>query len=170
MTHKHSLFQEFGFSSADHFFTSLFRPNLLNISLPTAAFGSIIESIFGLKWVVVLAFVVLLTLELVSGIFASWIEGKEITSKRMKAFLMMLFVWLVSLFILNAFRCNFEETSSLHVVFDYLFNAVLLFVNVIYFKSIWENAGRIMNKKGEFKKLINIFNSKQVEKKDEDMG
>lgn len=81
----------------------------------------------------------------------------------------MLFVWLVVLFILNAFKGAFEETDSMHVVFEYLFNAVLLFVNVIYFKSIWENAGRIMNKKDEFKKLINIFNSKQVSK-DEDMG
>lgn len=166
-----SIFHEFGFKSSDHFLTSLLRPNLLSISLPTAAIGSLIETVFGLKWIVVLAFVVLLTVELVSGIGASWIEGKEITSKRMKAFVLMLFVWLTSLFILNAFRSNFDETHSLYVVFDYLFNAVLLFVNVIYFKSIWENAGRIMNKKGEFKKLINIFNSKQVDKKeDEDMG
>lgn len=169
MTH-HSLYQEFGFKSADQFITSLLRPNLLNISIPFAAVGSLIETMFGLKWLVVVAFVALLSLELTSGIFASWIEGQKITSKRMKAFLMMLFVWLVVLFILNTFRGAFEETHSLYVVFDYLFNAVLLFVNVIYFKSIWENAGRIMNKKDEFKKLINIFNSKQVDKKDEDLG
>lgn len=166
---QHSLFHEFGFKSADQFITSLLRPNLLSISIPTAALGSLIETVFGLKWIVVLAFVLLLTIELISGIFASCIEGQKITSKRMKAFLMMLFVWLVVLFILNAFKGAFEETDSMHVVFEYLFNAVLLFVNVIYFKSIWENAGRIMDKKDEFKKLINIFNSKQVSK-DEDMG
>lgn len=165
----HSLYHEFGFKSADQFLTSLIRPNLLNISIPFAAIGSMIECIFGLKWTVVVAFVFLLTLELVSGIFASYIEGQKITSKRMKAFLMMLFVWLVVLFILNAFRSAFVESDEMHVVFEYLFNGVLLFVNVIYFKSIWENAGRIMNKKDEFKKLISIFNSKQVSK-DENMG
>lgn len=160
MIEKHLTFmQELGFNSFEQFKISLLRPNLLNITLPIAAIGPFVEMVFGLKTAAVIAFVALLTVELVSGIFASWTEGQKITSKRMKAFLMMLFVWLVVLFILNTFKRSFEG-QDIHTVFEYLFNAVLLFVTSIYFKSIWENAGRIMGKKDEFKNLISIFGKK----------
>ena len=135
------------------------RPKLLNMSVPVAAIGSCLEMIFGLKPIVLIAFIFLLTVELVSGICASWMEKKPITSKRLKAFLMMLFVWLAALFILNVFRYQYEG-EMMEYVFEYLYNAVILFVNVIYFKSIWENAGRIMDKKDEFSRLKSIFNRK----------
>ena len=163
---KDNVLTEFGFNSIEHFRNSLIRPNLFNVSIPVAIFGGMIENLFGVKAVFLIAFVALLTLELTSGIFASWIEGQKITSKRMKSFLMMLFVWLVVLFILNTFKCSFSEDNSMYLTFEYLFNAVILFVNVIYFKSIWENAGRIMDKKDEFKKLINIFNTKKLKNED----
>lgn len=150
---------EFGFCNVDHFTESLLRPKLMTFSIPFSMMGASLQFIFGFKPIVLLAFVMLLTLELASGIFASWIEGRKITSKRMKAFLMMLFVWLVTLFILNSFKYHFEGEFMEHV-FDYLFTAVVLFVNVIYFKSIWENAGRIMERKNEFRKMVKIFTQK----------
>jgi phage-related holin len=113
----------------EHFFSSLLRPKLLALTIPFAAIGGFIDYIFGLQPIVFTAFVALLTIELVSGIFASWIEGKEITSKRMKAFLMMLFVWLVVLFIINAFHQAYEATD-IGFVFHYLFDVVIIFVNL----------------------------------------
>lgn len=159
MSKTFNFLPEFGFCNIDQFITSLLRPKLMSISIPISMMGATLEFIFGLKPIVLLAFVMLLTLELMSGIFASWIEGKRITSKRMKSFLMMLFIWLVILFILNSFRYHFEG-KFMEYIFDYLFTAVLIFVNVIYFKSIWENAGRIMNRKTEFKKIGKVFTTK----------
>ncbi len=154
-----SFLTEFGFSTHSNFLESLFRPKLLHITIPASIIGSFIEKIFGLQPIVFIAFIVLLSAELVSGIFASWIEHVPITSRRMKSFLMMLFVWLCVLFILNAFQYQFEG-GALEQVFNYLFNAVIVFVNIIYFKSIWENAGRIMDKIEEFNKLSDIFYKK----------
>ena len=154
-----SLFHEFGFCNVEQFTESLLRPKLLSISVPISFMGATLQFIFGLKPIVLTAFVALLTLELISGIFASWIEGRKITSKRMKSFLMMLFVWLVTLFILTRFKEHFKG-NVIESVFDYLFTAVVLFVNVIYFKSIWENAGRIMDRRQEFRQLRKVFLNK----------
>ena len=159
MSKMSSLIHEFGFCNVDQFTESLLRPKLMSFSVPFSIMGASLQLIFGLKPIVLIAFVMLLTLELLSGIFASWIEGRKITSKRMKSFLMMLFVWLVTLFILTGFKEHFKG-NVLEAVFEYLFTAVVLFVNVIYFKSIWENAGRIMNRKEEFKELRKLFASK----------
>lgn len=150
---------EFGFVDMSHFWNSLIRPKLFLLSIPIAAIGGFIDYLFGLQPIVFVAFVCLLTLELVSGIFASWIEMKPITSKRMKAFLMMLFVWLMALFIINQLHQAYEG-KEIGFVFHYLFDAVIIFVNVIYFKSIWENAGRIMGRIKEFKSLSEIFERK----------
>lgn len=147
---------EFGFLDYDHFWGSLIRPKLFALTIPIATIGGFIDYLFGLQPLIFCAFVCLLTIELISGIFASWIEKKPITSKRMKAFLMMLFVWLVVLFILNAFR----QLQNIGFVFSYLFDAVIIFVSTIYFKSIWENAGRIMDKWKEFKSLAATFTQK----------
>lgn len=150
---------EFGFIDYDHFFNSLLRPKLTYLTIPIAAIGGFIDYLFGLQPIVFVAFVLLLSIELISGIFASWIENKPITSKRMKSFLMMLFVWLIVLFILNTFQSSYEG-SEIGFIFHYLFDAVLIYVNVIYFKSIWENMGRISSKKKEFGSLSDIFSRK----------
>lgn len=159
MSKTFSFLTEFGFCSLSQFIESLFRPKLLNVSIPVAFMGAFCNLVFGLEPIVLLAFVSLLMLELASGIFASIVEGRKITSKRMKSFLMMLFVWLVVLFILNSFKIHYSHTV-LESVFNYLFNAVVIFVNVIYFKSIWENAGRIMDRKDEFQKISETFSEK----------
>jgi magnesium-transporting ATPase (P-type) len=156
---KFDSIQEFGFCNIEQFFQSLVRPNLLSISIPAAIIGGFTQLCFGVEPIVLIAFVALLTLEVSSGIFASAMEGKKITSKRMKSFLMMLFVWLVALFILHTFEVHFED-QFLENIFNYLFTATLVFVNVIYFKSIWENAARIMDKKSEFKKFSRMFENK----------
>jgi phage-related holin len=154
-----SIFNEFGFINAKAFYNSLVRPNFLNISVPFAAISAAIDFMFGMQPIVLLAFVALLSLELVSGIFAAWIEGQKITSKRMKAFLMMLFVWLVVLFIIHIFAVQYNG-NLVNGIFSYLFDAVVLFVCSIYFRSIWENMSRIWGKKEDFKKIIEIFSKK----------
>ena len=154
-----ALVHEFGFCNVEQFTESLLRPKLMSFSVPFSFMGASLQFLFGFKPIVLMAFVALLTLELISGIFASWVEGRKITSKRMKSFLMMLFVWLVTLFILKAFKDHFVGNILEHV-FDYLFTSVVVFVNVIYFKSILENAGRIMERKQEFSKFRKLFINK----------
>lgn len=165
MERHHHYLTEFGFNDFGHFFTSLIRPKLLPLSIPLTITISFFDKVFGLQPVVFIAFLALLFLELFTGICASYIEGQKITSKRMKSFLIMLFVWLIVLFILNTFKHSFEDTQ-MGVVFSYLFDGVVIFVNVIYFKSIWENMGRISGKKAEFGKLSNLFSDKLEKEED----
>lgn len=158
---------EFGFINFEKFIDSLMRPKLMPLTIPLAMIGKYIEYLFGLREVVFIAFGAMLTLELASGIGASWIEGNKISSKRSKSFLMMLFVWLVVLFILNSFK-NMAESVLISTAFSYLFDFTIIYVTGIYFISIIENIGRIMDRRNEFKRLSDIFRLKLIKKEEDD--
>jgi len=153
-----SFIEEFGFKDSHQFYNSLLRPKLLSSTVPIATIGGFIERLFGLEPIILIAFVALLTLELITGISASKIEGQKITSKRMKAFLLMFFVWLTILFILHQFSKLDNVVAA--TAFDYLFYSTIFFVGVIYLKSVFENVSRIIDKKEDMRRLINIFDKK----------
>lgn len=159
MPHRYALIHDLGFCGLNHLFVSLIRPSLLTSILPSAALVGLCEFFFGLKPLVLLAFVILLTVELGSGIAASWLEGKRITSRRMKAFIVMVTIWMFILFIINMFRFQFLE-HWIGAIFDYLFVVVILYANTIYFTSIWENMGRISQNRNRFKEISNHFSNK----------
>jgi len=158
MNRYFSWITEFGFPDLDHFISSLIRPKLLPLSIPLSVVGGFLEYIFGLEPIILIAFAALLTLELGTGIAAAWLEGQKITSKRMKSFLIMFFVWLVVLFILHQFSTL--DNILIATAFDYLFYTTIFFVSIIYLKSVFENGSRIMGSKKDLKKLVDVFDKK----------
>ena len=152
----------FGFCSWDSFMQSLIRPEMAKANITLSATIGMCEFLFGIKPMVLIAFVALLTLELFSGIMASLLEGRRITSRRMRSFGVMMIIWLIALFIVHQFKVHF---SGLYVesIFNYLFVVIILYANAVYFKSIWENAARIsgsMRHKDLFKKMSEKFGDK----------
>lgn len=152
----------FGFCSWDSLLQSLLRPEMARVNIVLSATLGMCEILFGIKPIVLLAFVALLTLELFSGIMASLIEGRRITSRRMRSFGVMMVIWLIALFIVHQFKVHFEG-RAVSMIFDYLFVVVILYANAVYFKSIWENAARIrggIQDKDLFKKMGEKFGDK----------
>jgi hypothetical protein len=74
---------------------------------------SMVEIVFGLNGVTIIAFAVLLTLELVTGIQAARKRGEAIQSKRMGRFTFKLIVFLALMFVLNAFAEQFSEKNEM---------------------------------------------------------
>lgn len=151
-----NVINELGFCKYQDLFDSLFRPEQAFVLLPISTILSMLEFAFGLKPIVLLAFVILLTLELFSGIMASLLEGKRIYSRRLRSFGVMLVIWLGALFIINMFRYQFVE-EPIHYVFDYLFVLIIIYANLVYFTSIWENAVRINRNKRTMSKQLSKF-------------
>ena len=152
----------FGFCSWDSLVQSLVRPEMAKVNLILSATVGVCELVFGIKPIVLLAFVALLTLELFSGIMASLMEKRRITSRRLRSFGVMMVIWLLALFIVQQFKVHFTG-SYVSFVFDYLFVVIILYANAVYFKSIWENAARIrgsMQDKDLFKKMSERFGDK----------
>ena len=152
----------FGFCSFNSLINSLFRPEMAKTNLIISATIGICELLFGIKPIVLLAFVALLTLELFSGIMASILEGRKITSRRMRSFGVMMVIWLVALFIITQFKIHFEG-KAVALIFDYLFVVVILYANGVYFKSIWENASRIIGRPSS-KRMIKRMSDKFEDK------
>ncbi|NIQ13102.1 MAG: hypothetical protein GTO02_01435, partial [Candidatus Dadabacteria bacterium] len=72
----------FGFESFTDFTTSLLHTRLLAFTIPFAGISAVLETIFGLQGLTVLAFVGLVTLELLTGLIASKKKGNKIESRK----------------------------------------------------------------------------------------
>jgi len=72
----------FGFEDVTDFMGSLVHKNAMLLSIPVAGVSSVIETIFGLQGLTVLAFVVLVLLELVTGLVASKVRKEPIVSHK----------------------------------------------------------------------------------------
>ena len=80
------LVSSFGFDNVTDFKCSFIHTKLLSITLPITLVSTLIETYLGIEWVTWVAFVMLLTAELISGIMASVIKGRRISSIRFSRF------------------------------------------------------------------------------------
>lgn len=152
----------FGFENSDQFFASLIKPKLLIYSLFTLPFFQGVEIYFGLKPVAFLALCALLTLELVTGILASLLEGSEtnINSRRLKSFGALFVSYFVTLFVIKSMEIQFNDNHEMNKYFNYLFDFFLIYILFVYFRSIFENFARIRDNKDDFARIIDYFKGK----------
>lgn len=153
----------FGFSCTSDFNGSLVHSNLLMITLPIAAISSFVEEIMGLHSLTILAFVLLVILELITGIAASKNRGEKIVSHKFSRFGLKVFVWLTLLFITNSLRLEYEgqkdllSTTTLGL-FSWLHSALFVYVTLEYLISVLENVTSLTNKKNKKSLLNGIIN------------
>jgi len=147
----------FGFNDLTDFSNSLVHKtcpfsskSILLTMLPIAGISSVVETIFGLQGITVLAFVVLVTLELVTGLIASRSRGEAIVSKKFSRFGLKVFVWLSLLFVLNALKKEYHDEGLFDgmasVLFTWLHGTLFIYINLEYLISVLENLGIITGK------------------------
>ena len=156
----------FGFECTGDFTNSIIHPKMLGITLPLAFISSTLEMFLGLQSLTVVAFVILVTLELITGIAASKLRGEPIVSHKFSRFGLKVFVWLVLIFITNTIRLEYfgsEETFRVIAAgfFTWLHGTLFIYITIEYLISVLENLGSITGKSKDnlVKSIIGKLNS-----------
>ena len=139
----------FGFVDKQDFMHSFIHLKLLQITIPVAAISAFFEQYFGLKALTIFAFVLLLTIELLSGFWASKIKHGTlaIASNPLKRFGFKLLAWLIMIFILNSFKLQWEDTNLvIYTAFDWLYSLMIIYISFEYLISVIENIEVISGK------------------------
>ena len=155
------LVNSFGFSCVTDFTNSIIHNKLLMITIPLASISALLETFLGLRSLTISAFVVLVILELITGLVASKKRGEEIVSHKFSRFGFKIFVWVSLLYIVNSFKLeyipqntNFGTLAS--GFFTWLHGTLFIYIVVEYLISVLENLGSI-TKEDHDKTLINII-------------
>lgn len=143
----------FGFDDVSDFTNSLVHKNTMLLSIPFAGLSSIIETVFGLQGLTILAFVVLVTLELVTGLYASKVRGEAIVSNKFGRFGLKVFVWITLLFVLNSLKKEYHDSGLFNgmanALFTWLHGTLFIYINLEYLISVLENLGVITGKNND---------------------
>lgn len=162
----------FGFMDLSDFSTSLVHRNWILGLISLAGISAIIETMFGLQSLTILAFVVLVMLELLTGLIASKVKGNPIVSKKFGRFGLKMLVWLTLMFVINSLKKeyvdsegNFSELAA--GLFTWLHGTLFIYVNLEYLISVLENLGVISGRNND--SLIKLIKNKffKSQKKDE---
>jgi hypothetical protein len=147
------LVTNFGFDSNLEFTNSLIHKNLIVFSLPLATTSSIIQTFFGLESLTITAFVVLVTLELVTGLTASKLTHTPIVSDKFGRFGLKLGVWLILMFVLNSLKLQYKDVGGFdtiaNLLFTWLHGVLFIYVNLEYLISVLENLAVISGKNND---------------------
>jgi hypothetical protein len=154
-----TFFKIFEWSGAVAFLQSLLPSIKLKITIPllfASGLLGMVTDLMGVKIQTLAAICVALLAELVSGIYASIKRGEHIRSGKFGRFVVKAFVWLLSIFIVNAFCKEFSQdaTSLAAPVMVWVRSAFLMTCFLEYMISINENMESITGKKSFFIKLF----------------
>lgn len=141
----------FGFDGSNDFFNSFIHNKYLMLTIPLASISSIFENIFGLQAITIMSFMVLLILELVTGITSSKIRGEKIVSHKFGRFGFKVFVWLCLLFITNSLRLEYQNSEEYidkvgSTLFTWLHGTLFIYIVLEYLISVLENINTITGK------------------------
>jgi phage-related holin len=156
------LINNFGFENMNEFYNSFIHTKILHITIPLTFLTSFFDALFGLNILTVLAFIILLVLELLTGLVASKIKNVKIESRKFSRFGIKLLTWLLLLFITNTFKIQYENETE-YFYYRWLNSFVFMFVTTEYLISVLENISVISGK--SYKKLISDIKQKNGENK-----
>ena len=168
---KH-FFKIFEWANGYEFLQSLMPSIKLQITTPLLFIGGffgILSDMMGIQMNTIVAIFVALFAELLSGIYASLKRGEHIRSGKFGRFVVKAFVWLMSIFFVNAFCKEFAslENDVIKAIMVWVRSAFLMTCFFEYMVSINENMESITGKKSMFIKVLKekvnqFFNSKDV--------
>jgi hypothetical protein len=145
------LLSGFEFNSVGDFFHSLIptvKYNLLFMLVVSIPLSTIIDRLFGLDALAIGALVVAMTVELISGIYASHIQKIEFSSKRLSRFSIKTACYLILISIPYLFASSYKhhgnETAA--QVFDWLHVFLVTQIVLEHILSILENLAVIQGK------------------------
>lgn len=155
------LVSNFGFDHISDFNTSIIHSKLLMLTLPVAAISGAVEKFMGLHGLTVISFVLLVILELITGITASKSRGEKIESHKFSRFGLKIFVWMTLLFITNSLRLEYDNHNDLLSLlasgfFSWLHSTLFIYITLEYLISVLENLGSLTKEKNK-NSLINAI-------------
>ncbi|NIP31188.1 MAG: hypothetical protein GTN59_11720 [Candidatus Dadabacteria bacterium] len=164
----HYVVTNFGFEDTTDFSNSLLHSKLMLFTIPIAGISSVIERFLGLQSLTILAFVVLVSIELLTGLTAAKVSGKKIESKKFGRFGLKIFVWVSLLFILNSLKLEYSSHEDFfgdtaYGLFNWLHGTLFIYINIEYLISVLENIGTISGKdnSGVIDKIKDKLNNKK---------
>lgn len=138
----------FGYSSNTEFSDSLIHKTAFAITIPLAGISALIEHYIGINFITLIAFIVLLLLELITGLTASKKKGIKIESKKFSRFGLKIFVWISLFFIANSLKLQYKEESVIvYSIFEWLHSGLMIFASLEYLISVLENLSVITGQK-----------------------
>lgn len=111
----------------------------MSLTLPIAFLSSFIQSYFGLHAITLMSFILLITLELFTGIRASRSRGIPLQSKKFSRFGFKLGIWVTLFFILNSMYLQYQNNSVLGSIYSWLHGSIFIYVTLEYMLSVLEN-------------------------------
>lgn len=156
--------QTFGFTDFTDFTHSFIHQKLFILTMPSALLiGGFFERILGITSAMIISFIVLSTLEILTGLSAARVKGQKWESKKFSRFGLKIFVWLCLIFVAHSFAIGYQGTEG---VLNYLagnmfayFHAVLVaYVCFEYLISVVENLSVLTGQTNN--KLVTFFKRK----------
>lgn len=141
----------------------------LSSSLIVSTFNAAIRDYLGLKPVLVCAVILLLLLELGTGLMSISKKKEKFQSKKFSRFALKAFMWIAFIYILYSFREQFIDTNkAAFELFDWAHTGLLCYMCLEYLISVDENVAVITGKPNTFlqmviKKLKSFLNIKDEE-------
>jgi len=147
------------------------RPNLTPIILPLAMFSAGIGNYFGLSSLPLILLAILLTLELLFGITAAYVEWKNkklkkqrvrntwFSQKKILGWGLKGFVLFFTLLILQSFKSQYVKSGRMieAEVFQYIHSVFVIYIILVYLVSVYKKIGIITNSVKEYDALIKIL-------------
>ena len=161
-----NILSEFGFCSLSSFFTSLFAPKYGLLFITISSVASIGDALFGISNFSLLLLLILVKIELITGLWAAYKRKKKIVSKKLQRFLLKIMIYFFFIMIFNVL--SKETLNFTKHIYVYMHSFTILYFVFVHIKSIAENYGRITGKKSEFLGYIKKMNEKFFNVKDTD--
>jgi hypothetical protein len=161
----HTIVDHFGFENFHDFSTSLVHFNLLKITIPMGGIMAGTAALLGFTNGMLAAFIVMVIFELVSGVWASVVEGRRIESRKFSRFGFKLLTWLVLIYITYAFSFTYSNKGVVIAWFTSAFYETIIgYILWEYVVSIVENMERITRREIPLKKYLNGLLDKFITK------
>lgn len=164
MTKINSIIQTFEFADDKAFVISCLPSLKYESTMLVIAFSGVLTTIaqaMGLELITVIAFAIMCVVELIIGVYASVVVGKErLQSTKASRFTVKLAAIMIVLFVLNTFQEQFKESNNIaSVFFEWFYLFVFAWFATEYLISIIENIGKIYGKSTN--SLVKAIKSKQ---------
>jgi len=172
MTHINKLLKTFEFEGLSGLVNSLFpslKYALSPVALSISAMSVVTYKVFGLDVLATIAFVLVMVVEILSGLIASKIQKIETNSIKMSRFSLKMACYLTMLFVSNSMAESFENKGSQigFLFFDWLHLFLTIHIATENIISVGENVG-VINGKGKTywisqiqRKVNDLFNIKK---------
>lgn len=153
-----TLLNEFGFTSTKSFITSLLATNYGMLFTVTTTVASFADYYFGVSNLLLILLLVLINLELITGLWAAKVRKRKIVSKKLQRFLLKIMIYFVFLVLLH--RLTHEVDDLTQPIYTYMYSFTILYFVFVHVKSILENYTRITGKETDFYSYLQQMNER----------